>query len=234
MKKTAAAFILFMAAFCVYAQNGIIREISGTVELKAPGSSSFALAKTGDALTRDTVISTGFKSTALVEAGSSYITVRPLTRLTLTELQASAGGETISVNLQAGRVRVDVNPPAGTRTSMAVTSPIATASVRGTSFIFDTRNLEVNHGTVDFLGNRGKPMLISAGSGSRIKDDGKAEDPIKTRSGRLKPQAPVGKDPSGGITTGTAKSSSGIFTIDIDYSQIPEAPLGDPTVGSGP
>ena len=225
MKKTIMALFLAMASFGLYAQNGIIREISGTVELKTPGSSSFVLAKAGDMLTKDTVISTGFKSTALLEAGSSFITVRPLTRLSLTELQASAGSETISVNLQAGRVRVDVNPPAGTKTSMAVTSPIATASVRGTSFIFDTRNVEVNHGVVDFHGNRGRAMLISAGSGSKVRDDGKAEDPLKIRSGKLRPQPPVGSDSAGGKSSGTANRTSGVFTINIDYSDVGSGPI---------
>ena len=218
MKKLIMALFLAIAGLSVYAQNGVIREISGTVELKAPGSSSFVLAKAGDLLTRDTVISTGFKSTALLEAGSSLITVRPLTRLSLTELQATAGAETISVNLQAGRVRVDVNPPAGTKASMAVTSPIATASVRGTSFTFDTRNVDVNHGIVDFHGSRGRPMLISAGSGSKIRDDGKAEDPLKIRSGKLRPQAPVGTDSANGNTSGNANRSNGVFTISLDYT----------------
>ena len=220
MKKIIMVFFLIAAVSGLYAQNGIIREISGTVELKAPGASSFTIAKTGDSITKDTVISTGFKSTALIEAGSTFITVRPLTRLSLTELEASAGAETISVNLQAGRVRVDVNPPVGTRASVAVSSPIATASVRGTSFTFDTRNVDVNHGVVSFHGSRGKDMLISAGSSSKVRDDGKAEDPLKIRTGNLRPQAPVGTDSGGGSSAGNSSRTSGVFTIAIDYSSI--------------
>jgi hypothetical protein len=68
----------------------------------------------------DTVVSTGFKSTALIEVGSTVITVRPLTRLTLTEIRASSESESLNVNLQSGRIRVDVNPPAGAKASMAV------------------------------------------------------------------------------------------------------------------
>ena len=71
-------------------------------------------------------------------------------RLTLTEVQASGGEEKLNVNLHAGRVRVDVNPPAGAKASMSVSSPNATASVRGTSFFSDTRNLQVEQGTVLF------------------------------------------------------------------------------------
>jgi len=218
MRKTALVFFLMLFGLSVFAQNGVIRQLSGTVELKTSGASSYVPAKAGDELSQDTVISTGFKSSALVELGSALITVRPLTRLTLTEIQATAGAETLNVNLQAGRVRVDVNPPAGTKTTMAVTSPIATASVRGTSFDFDTRNLSVNHGTVSFHGNRGKPMLVSGGSTSQVKDDGKTEDPIATKGRRLRPQPPVGADISGGTTSGTTVNSNGVFTIELDYS----------------
>lgn len=217
MKRTIFVFILTALCFLAYAQNGVIRELSGTVELKAPGSSSFIPAKAGDRLSRDTIISTGFKSSALVEAGSAYITVRPLTRLTLTELEASAGAETINVNLQAGRVKVDVNPPAGTKTTMTVRSPIATASVRGTSFNFDTRNVDVQHGTVGFYGSRGKEMPVNAGSSGKIRNDGKAEDPIRTKNGKLRPLPPVGVDSSGGNGAESLNNSNGMFIFDLNY-----------------
>ena len=55
-------------------------------------------------LSEDTIISTGFKSSALIRAGSSVITVRPLTRLALAEIISAAGTENINVNLQAGRI----------------------------------------------------------------------------------------------------------------------------------
>jgi len=198
--------------------SGVIRELSGTVELKMPGAASYVPAKTGDQLSQDTVVSTGFKSTALVAVGSTLITVRPLTRLTLAEIRASQGAETLNVNLQAGRVRVNVTPPAGTRTSVAVSSPIATASVRGTSFEFDTSNLTVISGTVSFHGKKGNPMMVSGGSGSRIGETGKAADPVTTGAGKLKPKAPAGAD-SSGVTPGQAPShSTGVFTIDLDYS----------------
>ena len=216
MKKTVFVFFLMLVTLSVFAQNGVIRQLSGTVELKAPGASSYVPAKAGDELSQDTVISTGFKSTALVEVGSAVITVRPLTRLSLTEIRATAGSETLNVNLQAGRVRVDVNPPAGTKAAMSVTSPIATASVRGTSFDFDTRNLHVNHGTVSF-GGKGLPMLVKGGANSMIKDDGKAEDPIAARNRRLRPQLPPGAETSGGVTGGTAAYSKGVFSIQLNY-----------------
>ena len=215
MKRTVAAIFLMMTGLGVFAQNGTIRELNGTVELKNPGAAGYVPAKAGDIVGQKTVISTGFKSTTLIQVGSTTLTVRPLTRLTLTEISAASGTETLNVNLQAGRVRVDVNPPSGTKAAMSVSSPSATASVRGTSFDFDTRNLYVNHGTVSFKGNRGAGMLVNAGFSSQIKDDGKALSPIEAQSGNLRPSAPVGW--GGGSTLGTIASESGDFSITLDY-----------------
>jgi len=218
MKKAILALLFVLAGVGLFAQTGLLRDLSGTVELKVPGAASYVAAKVGDKLTQDTIISTGFKSTALVELGSAVITVRPLTRLTLTEIRASQGSETVNVNIQTGRVRVDVSPPAGTKTAMSISSPIATASVRGTGFDFDTRNLKVNHGTVSFTGNKGMGRLVGAGSSSRVEDNGKAADPIQVRYADLQPPAPVGTDSNGSAAgTGAAKNSGGVITINLNY-----------------
>jgi len=217
MKKTVLALFLMITGLGAFAQNGTIRELSGTVELKNPGAVNYVSAKTGDTVNQETVVSTGFKSTALIQVGSALLTVRPLTRLTLTEISTSSGSETINVNLQAGRVRVDLNPPVRTKTAMSVSSPSATASVRGTSFEFDTRNLYVNHGTVSFKGSRGAGVLVNAGSSSQIKENGKAVNPIETRNGNLRPPAPVGSDNGGGASGGTPAVENGDFSITLNY-----------------
>ena len=215
MKKVFALTVLvFCAAVTVYAQSGMVKELVGTVELKKPGAANFVPAGVGDTLTQDTIISTGFKSTALITVGSSSIIVRPLTRLTLAELSSGAGTETINVNLQTGRVRVDVNPPAGTRTNMTVRGPSATASVRGTGFDFDTRNLTVRRGKVAFQGGKGGVMLVGAGSASAVESNGKAADPITTTTGALTPPPPAG--------TGSAPAAKPLptlaeFTLRLDY-----------------
>jgi len=216
MKRTAAAIIFLLASFCVFAQNGTIRELNGTVEIKKPGTSSYVPAKAGDSISQDTIISTAFKSIAMVEIGSAVIMVQPLTRLSLTEISASASNETINVNIQTGRIRVDLNPPAGRKASMTVSSPSATASVRGTSFDFSTQNIYVQHGTVSFTGNKGKPLLVSTGSDSQVKTDGRADDPLETRISRLLPPLPVGMDTRTGAAVETVRSNGSII-IDIAY-----------------
>ena len=58
--------IMFCGAGMFAQQAGEITELSGTVELKAAGQADFVPAKIGDRVTRDTIVSTGFRSTALI------------------------------------------------------------------------------------------------------------------------------------------------------------------------
>ena len=219
MKKATMIIIVLCVVqlFCavmVFGQNGVIKELTGTVELKRAGQTAFVPAKTGDTVAQDTVVSTGFKSTALVAIGSTVITVRPLTRLTLAEIRSSAGSETVNVSLQTGRVRVDVDPPAGTRTNTSVQGPSATASVRGTSFEFDTREVKVQKGTVAFKGNKGGTMLVSAGSSSILNESNRASDPIVTGAAELLPPPPAGSD--SGVSHENAPPEA-VFAIDLIY-----------------
>jgi hypothetical protein len=212
MKRTVLTAALVLAAAGVFAQGvrgGVIKGMTGTVEVKGAGAAAFVPAKAGEQVKEDTIVSTSFKSTALIEIGSTVIAVRPLTRLTLKEIKASQGSETLNVNLQSGRIRVDVNPPAGAKASMAVVSPSATASVRGTSFEFDTRNLHVNSGNVIFKGVRSQGTLITAGFNSTTDFNGSAINPLDFGMDAFKPQTPVGTLP-----TASPASTPGSFISD--------------------
>jgi hypothetical protein len=219
MKKTFFVVLLSAAiAAGVFGQNGVIRELTGEVEIKPSGASSFTAAKAGDTVARDTIVSTGFRSTAVITIGSSTITVRPLTRLSLAEIQSASEAENVNVNLQTGRVRVDVRPPAGTRADFTVQSTTASASVRGTSFEFDTLNLSVNEGTVSFSSVSGTPaVMVQAGGSSFIGTNGNAVSPAELSDAALLPSAPVGTDlaDSPVITL----SSTGQITVTPDYTE---------------
>ena len=187
-------FFAIMIANPVFAQNGVIRELAGTVEIKRSGAANFVPARVGDIITQDAVVSTGFRSSALIQVGSTLLTVRPVTRLTLAELSAAAGIETVNVNLQAGRVRVDATPPAGSRINLELRGPVVTASTRGTGFEFDTRILTVHEGVVAFKSRRGGVILVSAGSTSQVGEDDRIVSPIETNAAELLPPPPVGSD----------------------------------------
>jgi hypothetical protein len=226
MKKTFWVILMLSAAVCgisaaetaASVEAGVIRELTGNVELKLAGTSTFVAARSGDQVARNTIVSTGFKSTAVIAVGSSVITVRPLTRLTLAEIQSSEGKETINVDLQAGRVRVDVKPPAGTKANFKVQSPSATASVRGTSFEFDTVNLIVNEGKVAFSGASGLVTMVNAGDVNFIGKDKEPSVSIVV-GGAFLPPSPLGIITVDEVMTQSSPPSAGKLSILIEYPQ---------------
>jgi hypothetical protein len=162
MKKTGLIFLLLMSAALAGAQAARLEQVSGTVEVKAPGAGAWQAAEAGQVLDTASLISTGFKSTALVRIGNSAITVRALTRLSLEEIAAAQNEEQVTVHLRAGRIRADVKPPAGGKTSFVVRSPIATASVRGIVFEFDGIRLQVEEGRVYLGGENAAGVSVRA------------------------------------------------------------------------
>jgi hypothetical protein len=168
--------VLFAAALLsvpsLYAQTpaAMIREVTGRVEIQAPGSPAWVPASAGMAVEKAARVSTGFKSTAVIAAGNSTITVRPLTRLTLEEIAGLEENEQAGLYLESGRVRAEVTLPSGGTIDFSVRSPIVTASVRGTAFEFDTVNLTVDNGRVQFTSVNGSLAAVRAGERSAVNE----------------------------------------------------------------
>jgi hypothetical protein len=173
-KQIALVFVLSGTTFLAgYAQDlspqetAFFRETNGTVEIKLPGSTAWINAAAGDRIVNNTLISTGFKSGAVIVLGNSVITVRPLTRLSLEEIIRNQD-EQVSLYLQTGRIRAEVQPPVGGKTAFTVRSPVTTASVRGTSFEFDTERLRVDEGQVQYSLANGREAPVAAGGTSYV------------------------------------------------------------------
>ena len=211
-----AGMIFLFAVSGVFAQennpSAIIRELSGTVELQHPGSATWEKAAQGQTLMQNTIISTGFKSSALINVGNSIINVRPLTRLSLTELSQRSGTETINANLQAGRVRVDVKAPVGSRASFNVQSPVATASIRGTVFEMSTYELRVIEGTVEYTSVFNAPLLIDASGYSYV--DERTGQAVTAETGTaIRPDMPIANDSLSTFEVNIAQGGSGFKII---------------------
>jgi hypothetical protein len=220
MRKLLVVLLMMsVTAWAVFGQQGTVKEVFGTVELKHAGSGAFVAAAVGDIVAEQTIVSTGFKSRALIGVGDSTIAVQPLTRLSLTEIATIQGTERVNVRLNTGRVRAEVNPPLGGKTEFTVVSPMATASVRGTVFEFDTINLRVNEGTVAYSGSRGRPMLVGAGNASTVDPvSGRAADPIIVAGAELLPPSPVGlSNENRPVKEPVAVSSEIEFTLTMGY-----------------
>jgi hypothetical protein len=193
MKKMAGLVLFLIAVWYACAQNTEARllEFSGTVEIKEVGASGWRPAVQNEVIKNDTAVSTGFKSTALISLGNSRLIVRPLTRLSLEELLERDGSEEVSLYLRSGRVRAEVTPPAGGDAVFTVRSPIATASVRGTAFRFDTRRLQVDNGIVRLANNKGQRVYVPEGRQSYVDEsDHRAVPPFEAGNTLLTPSLP--------------------------------------------
>jgi len=214
MKKVIfTAFFITMIIAGVFCQNGIIRELTGEVELKKAGETVFVPAAAGDVVSPNTVVSTGFRSTAVIAVGGSVITVRPLTRLTLAEIQSAEKTENVKVKLQTGKVRVEVKPPAGTRVNLNVQSPSATASVRGTIFEMDTQNLIGIEGKVMLNGTNGAGVMVTGANSSSSNIDGTVSNPA------INAEQSVQLQPLAGLDDETKKARTGKGEIVVNVEQ---------------
>jgi hypothetical protein len=197
IRGTLLGLLFFGGAALAAAQSSdsraIVSEIYGTVEVKAPGQTEWTTATPGQVLERAAMISTRFKSSAIIVIGNSTLQVRPLTRLSLEELISAENAEQIDVSLVTGRVRAEVNPPAGGKTDFTVRSPSATASVRGTVFEFDGRRLSVAEGRVYVSGSSQVGTYVSAGHKANADvQTGKILGAAENAREELIPAAPAG------------------------------------------
>jgi hypothetical protein len=239
-KRLALIMIMMMiitAGMALYAQSprAHIRDIRGTVEVKGPGSPVWEAATEGLEVRQETLISTGFNSSALIGIGNSTILVRPLTRLSVGAIQAAAEGDRVEVQLRAGRIRANVKAPAGGAVAFTVRSPTATASVRGTVFDFDTVNLTVEEGRVSFSGADNTAVYVAAGqSSSPDPVSGRTSAPVEAAAASV-PLPPAGSGEAAAATGGTDVT---IPTVVITPEPVPDpipepAPVTDAPVDVG-
>lgn len=87
----------------------------------------------GLVLKAGTMISTGFKSEAILKIGESTVNVKALSRLTIEQVAEIDSNHNTSVYLDMGAITADVKAVKDKRVGFTVKTPVATASVRGTS-----------------------------------------------------------------------------------------------------
>lgn len=109
----------------------IVNSVVGKVEVQV--NESWVQVKNGDILSSGSVISTGFKSTAVLYIGESLIEVRALTRLTIEEIREQNQNYNTTMFLDAGSIKADIKKSENKRVGFKVRTTVATASVRGTS-----------------------------------------------------------------------------------------------------
>lgn len=213
MKKILGMLVLCFAgiSFITAAElTATITEIAGKVECKLP-QQEWQTAKIGDVLPAGSLISTGFKSTAILKTESATLTVKPVTRLSLEDLVKSEGTTKTQMFLMAGRVKAEVTPKTGEKANFRIKSPTATASVRGTGFEFDGQNLFVDHGAVQFEAESGVGVaqVVAAGELSSVTRAGSVSMPVPVATGGLSANALA-------LTTASASPSNSADTVSLN------------------
>lgn len=151
MKKRffAAAFIAAVFSVSTFALEAKVISVTGKVEIRE-GRKWIPLAK-GESVEKGAVISTGYKSEAVLQVKGASFTLGAMTRVTVEDLVSSSTKDTTQLYIDSGSISADVNQNDGKRVGFKVRSPVATASVRGTSFKMNASGkLIVTKGLVSF------------------------------------------------------------------------------------
>ena len=145
------AFAVF-AGFSASALEAKFVSIEGKVEILEGGM--WIPVEEGDIIQeRGAVISTGFKSNAVVSVKGTNFTLEPLTRITIENMVAMENKDSTQIYIDSGSLKANVSSSDGRKVGFKVRSAVATASVRGTEFkVTSSGRLSVTQGLVSFGG----------------------------------------------------------------------------------
>ena len=170
------AFALLVATGAVAQQTAVFEDVSGKVEVRPPGG-AWRAAQEGQQIPMNATVSTGFGSEATLALGRSTVIMKALSRMTVEELVEREGTVSTSARLGVGRVSARVRSAEGVRTNFQIRGPIATASVRGTGFDFDTFMLFVTENEVELMNLLEQWRTVLEGQSASTDGFGYPEDP---------------------------------------------------------
>ncbi len=171
-KKYFVVFIL-----CVFYLSSLlafdaeITAVKGKVEIKR--GRSWIKAKKGGKIKKGSLISTGFKSEMTVKIDGSVIVVKALTRLKIEDIAKKNDAVSSEVFVNVGSIKANIKPASTKKVRFKVKTPVATASVRGTSGIISADGKLVGlTGTWAYSNSVGQEAAIDAGSVVSVDDNG--------------------------------------------------------------
>ena len=209
MKKFIIMLLIMFISLPVFAaDNAVVKQIKGRVEIQNPGG-SWMTASAGDSIAKGASISTGFGASAVLEFGASVLTVEALTRMKLEELIKDQGTQTTGLYLRVGKVNAEVKRDSNLSHNFRLRSPSSTAAVRGTKFSFDGNNLIVHEGAVSLISAAlTREVLVAANESSKVSSTG-ASDPS---SEKKKESSTSGSSEKTETTAGGGESQPGSGT----------------------
>ena len=160
-------FILLPAVYSFSSDLSTVKLIKGTVEIKKD-QTGWVKAEEGMKLSPGTMISTGFKSNAVIELDNSEIFIKPLTRIRIDSLSKSGNTVKTNLNLKLGRITANVKTSKGLKHDFTLKTPVSTAAVRGTVFTSGVRTLDVESGSIRYSNNLGQQVTVLGGTSSHM------------------------------------------------------------------
>lgn len=167
MKKHYASLILTIAALIFFAisASAEIRVVSvkGTAAYKKGGQ--WTPLQAGAVLDVGTKVSTGVRSTVVINVNRHTVTVYPLTIMKISESMETNNSSRTNIGLRRGAVRTKIAHDARIKTVFKVSTPVATSSVRGSEQLTMSgptmgAHIFVLGGGFEAQGLNGGPMLL--------------------------------------------------------------------------
>ena len=201
MKKTCLLVFFALLIIPAFTLDAVVVSVLGKAEVQT--SQGWQPMTTGAKLTAGTLVSTGFKSQAVLTIGKSTVTVQPLSRLTIEQLTERADSDVSKIYLDAGSIKADIKAAENKRVGFTVKSPVATASVRGTSGTIDSFGaLESTSGVwmvvpaSDGDDEVVQGVAVAKGSSISVSADGRITPPQQANAQTATGASPVSVSPS--------------------------------------
>ena len=163
MKPSLASLIsiLILPSIVFAADPVLLKNVSGTVELKAGEQAAWTQALPGASVPSGSQVRTGADGRAELKfKNKTSVWLKPSTNVAL-EQQGAKHNRIILAN---GSMKLRV-PHLGFREKFEVRTPVAVASVRGTVFTVDDRNLQTLFGDVKMAFDDGRKLDVPQGTG---------------------------------------------------------------------
>jgi len=145
--------------------KGSISNLVGDVEISKDAGKTWKALTKGVSIEKGDLVSTSFDSTATIQFAHGNFNIAPMTQIRVDEFLNKDNLERAQLYMNVGRISARIDKPANIRADFSVTTPTASASVRGSGMTIAT---DEKYGTTIYatdgityytIGNTGEQTL---------------------------------------------------------------------------
>ena len=188
MKKISilTVIILLVLSTSLAAAGASILTVQGRVSVQQRPGAGWTQAYAGMQLGQGATVSTGYGAAALlrITPGTTVFRVNQFTTMSISTLTSGKGGVNTGLTLRMGTIRAVVKSTPTLRSRFQISTPVATASVRGTipevsHFPGVGTSIAYLQGSGFVRSLRGRMQLLGVGQRSRTGGDGQSTTPFQ-------------------------------------------------------